>query len=239
MKVIPYPDRWMSYKPLPEMQGKCLGIFAHIIVRNGEQKAIRDVYRNIVDVATEEETCIVLSGSQSLVMPNHNLLYEEWTDYDEFFEVQMGRPYRKAFLRWYDPLREGIVSPEFTEMFYSSGKHPFNVAFNAYALVQSVHVSIGREDNARRLFMQYIDDVGRDEINLVANIHQSINNPQHFLLYEIWSDFSHLIENELSGDRRSDLEARFNALKDDAMPEPAMELLQVFYDADKYVHPTE
>jgi quinol monooxygenase YgiN len=227
----------MSYKPLPEMKGKCLGVFAQITVRNGEQSSIKEVYKNIVDVAIEEETCTVLSGSQSLVLPNHNLLYEEWTDYDEFFEVQMARPYRMAFLRWYDPLRE-IIGPEFTEMFHSSGKHPFNVAFNAYTLVQSVHIASGREEDARQFFIQYIDDVSRDDKNLVANIHQSLNNPQHFLLYEIWSDFSYLILNELSSDRRTELEARFNAIKDDALPEPAMELFQIFYDADKYVQPT-
>lgn len=221
------------------MKGKCLGIFAQIMVRNGGQRAIQDVYRNIVDVATEEKTCIVLSGSQSLVKPNHNLLYEEWEDYDEFFEVQMKRPYRMAFLRWYDPLREGIVSPEFTEMFYSSRKHPFNVAFKAHTLVQSVHIAPGREGDARKLFIQYIDDVGQDENNLVANIHQSLNNPQHFLLYEIWSDFSYLIENELRSERRIDLEAGFNALKAAVLPGPAKELFQIFYDAGKYVRPEE
>jgi quinol monooxygenase YgiN len=239
MLVIPYPDNWLSHKPIPEMKDKCLGIFAHVFVKNGEQESIKNIYRNIVDVAIEEETCIVLSGNQSLVQPNHNLLYEEWTDYDEFFQVQMSRTYRSGFLKWINPIKSGPIIPEFTEMFYSSGKHPFNIAYNAYTLVQSVHVSSGREDDARQLFIQHIDDVSQDAQNVLANIHQSLNNPQHFLLYEVWSDFSHLIENELRNDRRSELETRFNELKDDALPEPAMELYQIYYDPDKYVHPTE
>lgn len=243
MKVIPFPDRWLTYKPMPEMKGKCLGVFAQIMAKDGGQKDLREVYQTIIDVAIEEKTAITFSGSQSLVKSNHTMLYEEWKDYDEFFQVQMKRPYRMAFLRWYDPLREAI-GPEFTEMFYSSGKHPSNIAFNAYALVQSVHIASGREADARQLFTQYIDDVGQDEQNLFANIHQSLNNRQHFLLYEIWSDFSHLIENELRSERRVELEARFNALKDNVLPEPALELFQIFYDADKYqankyVHPTE
>ncbi|QIB64977.1 putative quinol monooxygenase [Kineobactrum salinum] len=239
MKVVPYPDHWMSHKPMPEMKGKCLGIFAHCFVENGAQETIRDVYRTIVDVAIEEKTCTVLSGSQSLVMPNHNLLYEEWTDYDEFFEVQMARTYRKGFLRWLDPIRNGPVSPEFTEMFHSSGKHPFNVAHHAYTLVQSVHIAPGREEDARQLFIRHVDDVGQDSKNVLANIHQSLNNPQHFLLYEIWSDFSHLVENELISERRDELQVRFNALKDNALPEPAMEIFQIYYDPDKYVPPDQ
>lgn len=239
MKVIPYPDHWMSHKPIPEMKGKCLGIFAHCFVKKGAEKTIKDVYRTITDVAIEEKTCIVLSGSQSLVAPNHNLLYEEWTNYDEFFEVQIRRPYRKGFLRWLDPIREGIISPEFTEMFYSSGEHPYNLAYNAYTLVQSVHISSGCEEDARQLFIRHIDNVGQDAKNLVANIHQSINNPQHFLLYEVWSDFSILIENELKSERRNKLESQFNKLKDDKSPEPAMELFQIYYDPDKYTPPEE
>jgi quinol monooxygenase YgiN len=235
MKVIPYPDHWMSHKPLPEMKGKSLGIFAHCFVRDGEQETLRGKYQRIYDMAIEENTCTVLSGSLSLVQPNHHLLYEEWADYDEFFEVQVARTYRKGFFRWLDPIRSGAVSPEFTEMFHSTGKHPFNVAYNAYTLVQSVHVASGCEEDARKLFIQYVDDVGKDPQNILANIHQSINNPQHFLLYEIWSDFSYLVESELNSDRRIELEARFNELKDEDLPEPAMEIFQIYYDPEKYV----
>ncbi len=239
MKVIPYPDQWMSIEARPEMKGKCLGAFAHWFVKSDNQADIqakvRNAYRNIIDVALEEETCTVLSGAQSLVNPTHNLLYEEWSDYEEFFAVQAARTYRKGFSRWLDPIRSGPVSPEFTEMFYSSGKHPFNVAYNAYTLVQSVHIASGREDDARQLFIKYIDEAGRDAQNLVSCIHQSLNNPQHFLLYEIWSDFSYLVMNELKSERRAELETRFNELKDDSLPEPALELYQIYYDPDKYV----
>ncbi len=233
MKVIPYPDHWMSYKPRPEMKGKCLGIFAHGFVKNGEQATIKDVYKNIVDVAIEEKNCTVLSGCQSLVDPTHNMLYEEWTDYDEFFEVQVARTYRHGFMRWLNPIIDGPISPEFTEMFYTSGKHPLDVAYNAYTLIQSVHIASGREEETKQLFIDYIDVVGKDEQNLVANIHQSLNNPQHFLLYEVWSDFSHVIENELKSERRVELEDRFNELKDDSLPEPALELYQIYYDPEK------
>jgi len=237
MKVVPSPDSWMSYKPRPEMKGKCLGVFAYCSTQEGKQGEIRDKYSRIYDVAIEEETCTALSASLSLVDPTHHLLYEEWVDYDEFFQVQLARTYRNGFFRWLNPIKEGIVSPEFTEMFYSSGKHPFNIAYHAYTLVQSVHVASGREEEARQLFIQHIDDVSKDEQNVLANVHQSLNNPQHFLLYEIWSDFSHLVENELGSDRRSALKTRFNALKDDVLPEPAQELFQIYYDPEKYVPP--
>lgn len=234
MKVIPYPDHWLSYKPRPDMQGKCLGVFAHVFVKNGAQVTIRDVYKNIADVAIEEESCIVLSSAQSLVDTKHNMLYEEWTDYDEFFEVQMSRTYRKGFHKWIDPIKTRPVSPEFTEMFYSSGRHPYNIAYNAFSFVQSIHVSSGSENRVRKLFSQYIDDVARDAGNVYANAHQSLNNPQHFLLYEVWLDFSSLVVNDLKSERRLEFAARFSELADPALPEPAMEIFQVYYDPGKY-----
>lgn len=236
MKTVPYPDHWLAYKPLPNMKGKLLGVFAHVFVKHGAEEKIKEVYRKIVDVAIEEKTCIVLSGGQSLIDLKHNLLYEEWTDYEEFFQVQTGRTYRNGFMRWLDPIKLGPVSPEFTEIFHSTGNHPYNVAQNAFSLVQSVHVASEREDDAKKLFIQYVDSVGQDEKNLYANIHQSLNDPQHFLLYEVWTDLNHLIENELKCERRRELEASFNELKDSALPEPALEIFQIYYDPEKYDH---
>lgn len=238
MRLTPYPDNWMSYKPMPQMKGKRLGIFAHVFVQNGQQERIKEIYRSIVDVAIEEKTCLVLSGSQSLVQPNHFLLYEEWTDYDEFFEVQMARTYRNGFIKWIDPIKSAPISPEFTELFHSAGEYPFNIAYNAYTLVQSVHVKEGQQaEEARRLLSTHVDDVAKDSQNIVATAHQSINNPQHFLLYEVWSDFASLIENELRSERRDALKTRLDELKDQGSPEPSLELFQIYYDPDKYVHP--
>lgn len=235
MKVIPYPDHWMSYKSMPKMKGKRLGIFAHCFAKSGARDAVKRIYGNIVDIAIEEPTCVVLSGSQSLVSPNHNLLYEEWSDYDEFFEVQVARKYRKGFLRWLDPVREGPISPEFTEMFYSAGDHPLDLAAdNAFALVQSVHIDPGREADVRQLLVQHVNDVSANNKNLHANVHQSINNPQHFLLYEIWNDFEFLVEHELKSHRRSELESLFYEIRDHALPDPATELFQIYYDPGKY-----
>lgn len=235
MKVISYPNEWLNYKPIDEMKGKPLGVFAHCFVKNGEQDAIKQAYKKIVDVAIEEETCLVLSASQSLVMPNHNLLYEEWTDYDEFFEVQVKRAYRNAFYKWLDPIRSGSISAEFTNIFYSSGRHPVNIASqNAYVLVQSYQLKPTDYEKARQLLKEHIDAISQDERNIFANAHQSINNPDHFLLYEIWEDFSDLIETELHRNSRTNLHQQMNNAHHDENFKSRTELFQIYYDPDKY-----
>ncbi|SPH21037.1 hypothetical protein ASD8599_01778 [Ascidiaceihabitans donghaensis] len=237
MNTVPHPDSWINYKPLPDMKGKRMGVFAHVFVNEGAQEKVKAVYKNIVDVAIEEETCIVLSACTSLVDTKHHLLYEEWTDYDEFFEVQFARTYRKGFMRWLHPIMSHPLSAEFTEILHSTGAHPHNVAQNAFSLIKSVHIASGNEDDARKMFVEYIDQVGQDSRNLHANIHQSLNNPQHFLLYEVWRDLSYLAKDDMKSERRRELNFHCNELADSELPEPAMEIFQIHYDPKKHEFP--
>ncbi|XYK82192.1 MAG: putative quinol monooxygenase [Labrenzia sp.] len=237
MKAVPRPDHWFSYKPIPEMKGKSMGVFAHVVVEDGAQEKVKDIYPNIVDIAIEEKTCTVLSASTSLVDTKNHLLYEEWTDYEEFFEVQFARPYRNGFMRWLLPIMSKPLSAEFTEILHSTGPHPYNVRQNSFSLMKSIHVSSGREDDARKFFIEYINQVGQDSFNLHANIHQSLNNPQHFIIYEVWRNLSYLVEDDMKGDRRCELDRRCDELADHELPEPAMEIFQIYYDPEKYKMP--
>jgi quinol monooxygenase YgiN len=237
MKVVPYPKDWLAYKPRDEMKSETLGIFAHSFVKNGEQGSIKEAYKKIVDIAIEEQTCSVLSASQSLVLPNHHLLYEEWADYDEFFDVQVKRSYRSAFYRWLDPIRKGPISPEFTRVFCSSGTHPSDIApRNAYALVQSFQIEAKDYEKAFDLFYDYITSKNKSEKNIFANAHQSINNPNHFLLYEVWSDFAALIESQQQNYIRTDLNQQLERMVSTESPEPCSEIFQIYYDPQKYQH---
>ncbi|MBQ4827993.1 hypothetical protein J8L84_01720 [Alteromonas sp. MMG017] len=237
MKVIPYPNDWLAYEPIDFMKNETLGIFAHSFAKNGEQGSIKEAYKKIVDIAIEEQTCSVLSASQSLVLPNHHLLYEEWTDYDEFFDVQVKRNYRNAFYKWLDPIRKGPISPEFTRIFCSSGIHPSDVAAqNAYALIQSYQVEAKDYATAFHLFNDYIVSKNKSEKNTFANAHQSINNPNHFLLYEVWSDFTALIESQQQNYIRAELQQKLERVVSAASAEPCSEIFQIYYDPQKYQH---
>ncbi|MDB4838100.1 antibiotic biosynthesis monooxygenase [Marinomonas sp.] len=235
MKVIPYPNDWLTYKPIDEMKGKPLGVFAHCFVKNGQQGAIKKAYKKIVDIAIEEKTCFVLSASQSLVLPNHNLLYEEWEDYDEFFDVQVKRTYRNTFYKWLDPIKNGPVSAEFTHIFCSTGQHPVNIApQNAYVIVQSFMLKSDDKKEAREQLKKHVREIDQQEKNIFANAHQSINDPNHFLLYEIWSDFSDLIETELHGSSRSNLLQKMNKIQSSEPLQSCTEVFQIYYDPEKY-----
>jgi len=235
MKVIPYPNEWLVYKPIDEMKGKRLGVFAHCFVKDGEQDAIKQAYKKIVDVAIEEETCLVLSASQSLVLPNHNLLYEEWADYDEFFEVQVNRTYRNTFYKWLDPIRSDSIYAEFTNIFCSAGKHPVNIApQNAYVLVQSLQIEPGNCEKARLHLAEHVNEISHDKKNLFANAHQSINDPNHFLLYEIWQDFSDLINTQWHRSSREALLQQIYDNQNDAQSKSRLEVFQIYYDPEKY-----
>lgn len=234
MKVVPCPSEWLEYKQRPEMEGKTLGVFAHVFTNPGDEDEMKRTYRRVVDVAVEEENCLILSGSQSLIRPAHVLLYEEWTDYDEFFQVQLHRPYRQAYGRWMFPLMAEPVRPEFSEVLYSSGEHPVQLAPNGFCVLQSVHVKASEIAAITDFGRSHAADVSKDAENLVATFHRSLNNPQHFMFYEVWSSFDHLISIELPSERRSNLSAELAKLSDPDAPEPALELLQVYYDPGKF-----
>lgn len=235
LSSVPYPDEWMTYRPIPEMEGKRLGVFAHVFTNNGDEEAIKTTYRKVVDVAVEEESCLILSGSQSLIRPQHVLLYEEWTDYDEFFQVQLNRPYRNAFMRWMAPFMAEPISPEFTEVVYSSDEHPIQVAYNAYCVLQSIHITTGNEKKVQELAIQFAKSIEVDKHNLVSTVHKSLNNPQHFLLYEVWSDFDQLMSEESQSTRRIEFTDRVSSFLDQKLPAPALEILQIYYDPGRYL----
>ena len=233
MKVMSKPDGWLKYTQRKDMKNKRLGVFAHCFVENGDQPQIKDVYKKIVDIAIEEDTCIVLSASQSLVLPNHNLLYEEWSDYDEFFNVQLKRKYRNAFFRWLDPIRKGPVSPEFTHIFASSGEHPMGIApQNAYTSITSAHIEYDNYHTAYLLLNEYVAEAKANGMRAFVNAHQSLNDPNHFLLYEVWLDFSELMTTGIQDN--IEIRKKLDGIAIENSEKSSVELFQVYYDPQKY-----
>lgn len=235
MKVIPHPESWLQYVPKKEMKNQKLGIFAHCYVKNGEQENIKKAYKKIVDIAIEENTCSVLSASQSLVLPNHNMLYEEWFDYDEFFKIQLKKTYRNAFYRWLDPIRKGPISPEFTRILYSSGEHPTDIApRNAFALIRRYQIQPNNYDNAYKLLKDYIENIDGNDKRIFVNAHQSLNESNHFLLYEIWLDFNELLKSELHFNVKTNLDQQLEKIAPKDQSQPCVETFQIYYDPQKY-----
>ena len=235
MKVMPIPSDWLDYVTRDEMKSNKLGVFAHCFVKDGEQENIKEAYKKIVDIAIEEETCSVLSASKSLVLPNHHLLYEEWLDYDEFFNVQLKRTYRNAFYRWLDPIRNGPVSPEFTRILFSSGAHPIEVApQNAYSLITSVQIPLCNHEKAHQLLKDHIQEKNKNGKRIFVNAHQSLNEPNHFLIYEIWLDFDELLKSDRQDNQSNSIRNQLGDIAIEKQKGVSVELFQIYYDPKKY-----
>lgn len=201
-QIIPYPTEWYTYKPLPKMEGKQLGITSHLFVKEGMEKMAGDSFKKVIDIVIKESTCVVLKAEQSLNEPTHFILYEEWLDYDEFFSVQLKREYRKDISKWLGPLAARPAGPEFFEVYHdaTNPKPKMEISLNEemFAVISSSHIdNLDKEIFIRDAFTKLTDELAKEPSNSKLNAQQSINNSKHFIIYQEWTDYDYFINVEM------------------------------------------
>lgn len=229
-QVIPYPSEWIGYQELPAMRGKRLGIISHLFVREGSQPAARGALARVVDIAIQEPTCLVLKAAQSISDPSHFILYEEWADYDEFFTVQLNREYRTDFSAWLGPLGARPAAPEFFEIYHDAGDGTTAAGGTFAAISSTLAANNGSEELIRNEFIGLMDAAAEQPGNKVLVAHRSINDPNHFVLYEERPDFDELVSVEL---QRNDPERFSASLRELDAAAPTIEFFEIIYDPGK------
>ncbi len=229
-QVIPYPTEWIGYQELPAMRGKRLGIISHLFVKDGSQPAARGALARVVDIAIREPTCLTLKAAQSISDPSHFILYEEWSDYDEFFTVQLNREYRHDFSAWLGPLGAKPAAPEFFEIYYHAGGETTSGGDTFAAVSSTLVANENSEALIRNEFVGLMNGVAEQPGNRAVVAQQSINEPGHFILYEEWSDLDELVSVELQKSSRESFSDRLGKLDGAA---PTIELFEIFYDPGK------
>ena len=229
-EVIPYPTEWVGYRERPDMRGKKLGIISHLFVIDGTQSEARSALARVVDIAIQEPTCLVLKAAQSISDPSHFILYEEWSDYDEFFSVQLSRAYRSDFTEWLGPLNAKPAGPEFFEIYHDAGTNK-SITGGAFAAVSSTLITNSdAEELVRNRFVSLIDEVAQQTANNSFVAHHSINDPNHFVLYEEWSDSEEFRNGAQQMNDRGTLSAGLEEIGD---IESRIEFFEIFYDPGK------
>jgi quinol monooxygenase YgiN len=198
MTTTPHPDGWLEYMPRPDLECKQLGVLAHTWFKTDTVDQMGPVFRTITDIAVEEPTGIALDANVSLQNPLHNMMYEEWESYDEFFTVQLGRPYRMAFLRWLIPVMAAQISAEFYEIVARAGS--FSKGDGTSVL--SMKVDAGSETEAQATCAAYVTQITDEAACLGVTAMRSLNDPLHFVVVERRDDPADL------GMNLSDLSAR-------------------------------
>lgn len=184
--TTPHPDGWLAHTPRPELAGKRLGVLAHTWFKPDQVDQMALVFRTITDIAIEEPTGRALDANVSLQDPLHNMMYEEWEDYDEFFTVQLTRPYRMAFLRWLIPVMSAPISAEFYEIIGHSGAFTSGETAGEGTVVLSQKVGESHAGKAQELAAAFVADIGADSACVGASAMRSLNDPNHFVVVERW-----------------------------------------------------
>ncbi|WP_342078642.1 antibiotic biosynthesis monooxygenase [Yoonia sp. SS1-5] len=186
LKTTPHPSDWPAHTPRPEMKGKHLGVLAHTWFQPDKVDQMGPVFRTITDIAIEEPTGLALDANVSLQDPLHNMMYEEWEDYDEFFAVQLTRPYRMAFLRWLIPVMSAPISAEFYEIIGRAGRFASGDQGGTGTLVLSIKLDAAVDAKARDQATDYLSTINADPDCCAATAMVSLNDPAHLVVVERW-----------------------------------------------------
>jgi|GEM_PF-2511622 len=242
-QVIHYPASWMPYKPRPEMKGKRLGVISHLFIKEGMgDQALRE-FRKVIDIVLKEPTCLVLKAERSLNDPRHFILYEEWEDYDDFFTVQLKRPYRPDFAKLLGPLAAKPAGPEFFQVYHDATipkkETTKSKSEQKFAVIPSSYIdNLEKDELVKKAFSNLIDEVAKEPTNWILNAQQSINDPKHFILYQEWTDYEHFINVEMKKENREEFSSMIKAsgARDPNNPnpiKPKMEFFEIIYDPGK------
>lgn len=82
----------------------------------------------------------------------------------------------------------------------------------AAAVVVSLHVKPGHEDECLRLLAPMLDAMRHEATFVNALLHRDPEDPTRFLLYETWADMRDLLEVQMRRPYRAAHEARLPAL---------------------------
>lgn len=234
LATTPHPDGWLPHTPRPEMKGKRLGILAHTWFKPDHVDQMGPIFRKITDIAVEELTGLALDANVSLQDPLHNMMYEEWENYDEFFSTQLTRPYRMAFLRWLLPVMSVPISAEFYEVIERSGAFVSGEHAGVGTIVLSAKVPEAKRDEAHHLTSRYACALDAEADCKGATAMHSLNDPDHFVVVERWAtsdnvsvDLTALATRAAYADAVSALGAHLTA-----------ETFRVYYNPGRFPMPT-
>ncbi len=226
--MIPFPTEWTAYVERPEARGKRLGIVSHLFAREASHSATRAELRHVVDTAIQEPTCLILKAAQSISEPSHFILYEVWSDYDEFFTVQLSREYRGDFAKRLRPLSARPAAPEFFLVLRDTTP-PEEASDYTLAVVSSALAadSGNRPGSALPGNLAATLEVRTDGASFLLH---SINDPNHFVAYEEWPEMGDLDVGNFWNRSREKFEG---SLEESARIESRMEIFEVFHDPGK------
>lgn len=186
LATTPHPDAWLEHSRRPEMKGRRLGILAHTWFKPDQADQMGPIFKTITDIAVEEPTGLALDANVSLQDPLHNMMYEEWEDYDEFFTTQLTRPYRMAFLRWLIPVMAAPISAEFYEVIGQSGGFVSGANAGKGTVVLSAKVKDGAREDVCKLAVAYVEALDAHDRCKGAAAMLSLNDPDHVVVVERW-----------------------------------------------------
>lgn len=232
--TTPHPDGWLEHTPRPELKGKRLGVLAHTWFKPNTVDQMGPIFRTITDIAVEEPTGLALDANVSLQDPLHNMMYEEWEDYDEFFQTQLTRPYRMAFLRWLVPVMAAPISAEFYEVIGQSGAFEAGENAGTGTIVLSAKVNAGDVQSAAQLATDYATQIAQDDKCRAATAMKSLNDPTHFVVVERWADVTDIGTNLCDVPAREAYAAAISKLAD---REITAETYAVHYNPGRFPMP--
>lgn len=185
---------YTNYKADLGLQGKRIGILTKFSASQGREKGFKAALGEIVGQAFAESDCFLVKAAQSMKIPEQFILYEEWTDYDEFYKVQVNKPYRIKFYETLAPISAKPADIEFFEIFHSvqDRLYQVNMSERFVAIASQMHPAVEVPKWLRKL-KPMVSKVVKHPKCLALTVHTSIDNPGLILNFEEWVDYDYFV----------------------------------------------
>lgn len=183
-----------QFKPRADLKDKNIAILASIFTTTDKYQQTLDVLKSVVDTVIEETTCRVLKVIQSISNPDHFMLYEEWSDYDEFFTIQLKRDYRQGFAEKLDGVRNKSSTFEFFEILSESGKlieTEFTGQDKYTCVVTHLWLKEERREKLENVVSALPELSEAVDTNQSCKLFRSLNDPLLFVIYHLSLDSEH------------------------------------------------
>ena len=102
------------------MANRPITVVMKMWAKDGLDQEVADTFKYMMDIVIQEPTCRLLKVQRSLQDESHYILYEEWDDHDEFFNVQLKRDYRRGFAERMHALTAQPSQMEIFEQIYQA-----------------------------------------------------------------------------------------------------------------------
>lgn len=194
-----------QYQPRADLKDKNIAVFASIYPGSDKHQKTLEILKSVVDTVIDESTCRILTVNQSVSNPDHFMLYEEWSDYDEFFTVQLKRNYRQGFAEKLGTVRDKPSTFEFFEIMGESIGESTDVIEanstdyeNNTCVVTRLRLKEEFQEDGESGLTNFPAFSENDDDNLSCKLFRSLNDPLLFVIYDV------CIDKEYSQDRVKD-----------------------------------